>query len=473
MADEPSIIDSLREKVRTLPTGPGCYLMKDSAGAVLYVGKARNLRSRVGSYFSDSADLTPAKRRMVEEIVDIDYLETADEVDAVLTEARLIKDIHPPYNVRLMDDKTFPYLEITLQDDFPGVYFTREPHEKSRLYGPFTSAVDLRNALPILQGIFRFRTCELEIRADDRRRRYNRPCLLHAIDRCYGPCADLIAPEDYRRMIKRLQRFLEGKRAPLLRAMKREMQTLSSSQAYEEAARVRDQIRAIESLGDRGDLSVHVQPEVFRRDMSEGLRELARLVGRDNVRIIEGVDIAHLGGRETVGSLVQFIDGRPLKNGYRRFKIRTADPGDDYAAIGEVIFRHFRRIAESQAARPDLLMIDGGPGQLKSGLEALAAISVTDVSALGLAKRAEEIYLPGREEPIRLPRRSEALKILQYVRDEAHRFAQHYHHILRRKSMLGAEADQKLLKDRRRSSLKRRTKKVEPDEEPKHNEEET
>ena len=448
-------IEGLRQKARALPASSGCYLMKDAGGSVLYVGKARSLRSRVGSYFSESADLTPAKRRMVDEIVDFDYLETADEVDAVLTEARLIKDIHPPYNVRLMDDKTFPYLEITVQEDFAGVYFTREPHEKSRLYGPFTSAVDLRNALPILQGIFRFRTCELEIRADDKRRRYNRPCLLHAIDRCYGPCAALIDQESYRRTIQRLQRFLEGKRVPLLRAMKHEMQELSERQAYEEAARVRDQIRAIESLGDRGDLTVHVQPEVFRRDMSRGLQELAKVVGRDKLRIVEGVDIAHLGGRETVGSLVQFIDGRPFKSGYRRFRIRTAEPGDDYGAIAELVFRHFRRIVESQAAPPDLLMIDGGPGQLKSALEAMAAIGVTNVAALGLAKRAEEIYLPGKDEPLRLSRRSEALKILQCVRDEAHRFAQHYHHILRRKSMLGDAADKKLLKSRRADRKKK------------------
>lgn len=443
--------EQLRQFARSLPTGPGCYLMKDSGGSVLYVGKARNLRSRVSSYFAESADLTAAKRRMVSEVASIDYLETADEVDAVLTEARLIKDIHPPYNVRLMDDKTFPYLEITVQEDFPGVYFTREPHEKSRLYGPFTSAADLRNALPILQGIFRFRTCELEINADDKRRRYNRPCLLHAIDRCYGPCADLIDQQSYRQTIKRLQRFLEGKRVPLLRAMKREMTELSKRQAYEEAARVRDQIRAIESLGDRGDLTVHVQPEVFHRDLSAGLNELARLVKRDKLRIIEGVDIAHLSGRETVGSLVQFIDGRPFKSGYRRFRIRTAQPGDDYAAIAELVSRHFRRIKDGGLTPPDLLMIDGGPGQLRSALETMAALEVTGVSVLGLAKRAEEIYLPGRDEPLRLPRRNEALKILQYVRDEAHRFAQHYHHILRRKSTLGAAADKKLLKSRRTS----------------------
>jgi len=165
----------VKEKVQQLPHKPGCYLMKDARGTVLYVGKAKDLRSRVSSYFADSADLTPDKRRMVAQVADIDYLETADEVDAVLTEARLIKDIQPPFNVRLTDDKTFPYLEITTRVDFPGVYLTRTPRPRSKLYGPFTDVKGLRAALPILQQVFRFRTCELEIRADDAKLRYNRP----------------------------------------------------------------------------------------------------------------------------------------------------------------------------------------------------------------------------------------------------------------------------------------------------------
>jgi excinuclease ABC subunit C len=428
---------NLRDKIKEFPKGPGCYLMKDAAGSVLYVGKARSLRDRIGSYFADSADLTPDKVRMVAQVTAIDYLEAASEVDALLTEARLIKDLHPPFNVRLLDDKTFPYLEITLGDDFPGVYFSREPAAKSKLYGPFTSAKELRAALPILQKIFKFRTCDLEIAAGDRKLRYQRPCLLHYIARCYAPCAGMIGKDEYRADIRRLERFLDGKRQPLLRSMHQQMLVLSGEKRYEEAAHLRDQIRAIESLAERGELDVHVQPEVFHRDPAAGLAALAKLLGRPGIRVIEGVDIANLSGRETVGSLVQFIDGKPFKAGYRRFRIKTVAGQDDFACIAEVVSRRFRRLKDEQQALPDLLLVDGGAGQLGAALGALKEIGATGVTVLSLAKRAEEIYLPDRAAPLALPRTSPALKMLQFVRDEAHRFAQHYHHILRRKSLLG------------------------------------
>jgi excinuclease ABC subunit C len=431
----------VKEKVQQLPHKPGCYLMKDARGTVLYVGKAKDLRNRVSSYFADSADLTPDKRRMVAQVADIDYLETADEVDAVLTEARLIKDIQPPFNVRLTDDKTFPYLEITTREDFPAVYLTRTPRPRSKLYGPFTDVKGLRAALPILQEIFRFRTCELDIRADDPKLRYNRPCLLCPIKRCWGPCAGRISRDEYRRTIQRFRRFLEGKRQPLLVAMRREMKALSDAQRYEEAARIRDQLQAIESLANRGLVDVHVQPEVFQRDTEQGLAALARVVGRERIRTIEGVDIANLSGREAVGSLVTFIDGRPLKSGYRRFRIRTVEGQDDFASVAEVVSRRFRRLQDEGLPPPDVLLIDGGPGQLHAALASLGSLGIDGVAVISLAKRAEELYLPGQREPMRLPRTHAGLQILQYVRDEAHRFAQHYHHILRRRSVLGARAD--------------------------------
>lgn len=433
-------MNDLKEKAAGLPRRAGCYLMKDARGTVLYVGKAKDLRSRVSSYFADSAELAPDKQRMVAQAADIDYLETADEVDAVLTEARLIKDIHPPYNVRLTDDKTFPYLEITTWEDFPKVRITREPASRSKLYGPFTNVRGLRRALPILQQIFKFRTCELEIRADDPHLRRNRPCLLRSLNRCYGPCAGRVSREEYRGTIDWLRRFLDGKRKPLIDSMRQEMQALSGERRYEEAAHVRDQLRAIESLGERGELGVHVQPEVFQHDPAAGLKALEKLLGRTGLRVIDGVDIANLSGRETVGSLVRFIDGRPFKAGYRRYRIQTVSGQDDFAAIGEVVFRRFRRLRDEPQVPPDLLLVDGGPGQLGRALESLRAAGAVDVAAISLAKRAEEIYLPGGDSPVELPRTNAGLKLLQYVRDEAHRFAQHYHHILRRQSVLGERA---------------------------------
>jgi excinuclease ABC subunit C len=433
-------MSTLRDTIRRLPRGPGCYLMKDSRGTVLYVGKAKNLRSRVSSYFADSAQLAPDKERMVAQVANIDFLETADEVDAVLTEARLIKDIHPPYNVRLTDDKTFPYLEITMQDDFPKVRITREPRPKSKLYGPFTNVRGLRAALPVLQRIFKFCTCRQEIVADNPKLRFNRPCILRSIGRCYGPCAGRISKQEYRKMIARLRRFLEGKRQPLLRSMKRDMQALSDAQRFEEAAHIRDQLKAIESLAERGIPDVHVQPEVFQRDPAAGLTALAKALGVPGVRVIDGVDIANLSGRETVGSMVRFIDGRPFKSGYRRYHIRTVTGQDDFAAIGEVVFRRFRRLKDKQLVPPDVLLVDGGPGQLARAVASLRATGAEGVTVISLAKRAEEVWLPDRDEPLRLPRTHAGLKLLQYVRDEAHRFAQHYHHILRRQSVLGQKS---------------------------------
>jgi excinuclease ABC subunit C len=433
-------VPDLKAKARELPKKPGCYLMKDAAGSVLYVGKAADLRSRVSSYFADAADLAPDKVKMVAQVTDLDYLEAASEVDALLTEARLIKDLQPPFNIRLLDDKTFPYLELTTADEFPGVYFSRQPDARSKLYGPFVSPRDLRTVLPILQKIFKFRTCDLEIHEADPRRRFQRPCLLHYIDRCYAPCAALISREEYRGTIRRLQRFLEGKRRPLLTTMRRQMMELSDARRFEEAAHLRDQLRAIESLAERGVLDVHVQPEVFQHDPEAGLKALAKLVGRDRIRTIEGCDIANLSGRETVGSLVQFVDGRPFKAGYRRFRIKSVEGQNDFASIGEVVFRRFRRLRDEEQTLPDLLLIDGGAGQLAAAVAALRSAGAAGVTALGLAKRAEEIYLVDRPAPLELPRTSPALKLLQYVRDEAHRFAQHYHHILRRKSVLGERA---------------------------------
>lgn len=474
------------EKIRSFPRTPGVYLMKDDRGRILYVGKALSLRNRVGQYFQASADLEPRKRQMVAEVADVEFLPAESEVDALLQEARLIKDLHPKYNVRLTDDKTFPYLEVTIKEPFPGVIFTRTPSSRtSRLYGPFTSAAGLRTALGELQKIFKFRTCTLDIREDDPGRRYYRPCILYSVGRCTAPCAGHIERTDYRKSIARLARFLEGDRVQVVRDLTREMKHLAKNLRFEEAASVRDQLRAIEGLAQRGRVEEHLQPEVFSPtfDPAEGLKALGELLGADRpIRSIEGVDIANLGASEAVGAIVAFLDGRPFKPGYRRFRIRTVEGQNDFAMIGEVVFRRFRRLAEELSIQPDLVLVDGGPGQLRAAAEAMAAArtvagrrepdsagefagaDVAEISAsplgadampptrepaeensrrpplmVSLAKRDEEIYVLGKadEEPLRLPRTHPALKVLQAVRDEAHRFAQHYHHLLRRRALFG------------------------------------
>ena len=413
--------------------------MKDEHARVIYIGKAVNLRSRVGSYFTTAAAQEMRTAGLVPEIRDVEVIETESEVDALLLEARLIKDVQPKFNQELKDDKTFPYLEVFVREDFPRVEFTRTPQDRgTRLYGPFTNAKQLRGAIAVLQRIFRFRTCSLDIDDGDERWRWFRPCLLASIDQCTAPCNLRISKEDYRRDIRRLQTFLDGGRVKLMRELDREMQQASAEKLYEKAARIRDEIQALEDLDLRGDLEEHAQPEVFYVDPKRGLSGLKQVFGLEEVpRRIEGVDIAHLQGGETVASLVQFIDGLPFKHGYKRYRIRTVDGVDDYGSIREVVSRRMGRLFQEGEAFPDILLIDGGKGQLNAALEAMEVIGVDPPFTVSLAKREEEVFVPGESEPRRLSRHGFGLRLLQYVRDEAHRFAQHYHHILRRKSTLG------------------------------------
>ncbi len=447
-------MDRIRKAIRELPTGPGLYFMKGAGNKVLYIGKAKNLRSRVGSYFQPSADLVgsrgPRIAEMVEKVEAVDYLETDTEVDAMLKEARLIKDVRPPYNSDLADDKTFPYLEITSGEGFPGVYITRKPRVKrSRLFGPFTSAKELRAVLVELQRIFKFRTCKLDIRADDEKRRFFRPCILYSIRQCTAPCAAKIGKGEYKRIISDLVRFLKSKRSTVLRGLKGEMEEAAEALAYEKAAMLRDRIRLIENLDRRGTPEEDVQPEVFAADPAEALLKLQKILNTANpIRIIEGIDVATIGGAESVGSLVKFIDGRPFKAGYRRFKIKTVKGMDDYAMIAEVVKRRYKYALRGEELWPDLILIDGGLGQLHAAETAFTQMvhsysntRVTDhgsraTTIASIAKREELVYIQASSKPLKLPRHSPVLKLLQYVRDEAHRFAQHYHHLLRTRKLI-------------------------------------
>jgi excinuclease ABC subunit C len=447
MGAEKNRLKAIREKIQGFPTGPGLYFMKGAKEEVLYIGKAKNLRSRVSSYFSPASDVMetrgPKIAEMLNKVETVDFIETETEVDAMLKEARLIKDIQPAYNTDLLDDKTFPYLEITTGDDFPGVYITRKPRARgSRLFGPFASAKDLRAVFVELQKIFKFRSCNLDICANDEKRRFFRPCILYSINQCVAPCGAKIEKQQYRSIIKDLIKFLQSKRATALRQLKKEMEEAAAAREYEKAGVLRDRIRLIEKLDHRGEPDEDVQPEVFAAEPAEALVKLQKILNTPNqVRIIEGIDIANIGGKEAVGSLVKFIDGRPFKAGYRRFKIKTVEGADDYAMIAEVVKRRYKYAIAGEELWPDLILIDGGLGQLHAAETALNEVinnqlSIINLRLAGIAKREEEIYIQGTTKPLKLPRHSPVLKLLQYVRDEAHRFAQHYHHILRDKNML-------------------------------------
>lgn len=442
---EPAPVSEVRtapaEKVKQFPPSPGVYLMKDEQGRVLYVGKAKNLRNRAGHYFTKAAADDARTADLVPLIADIDFVPADSEVDALLLEARLIKDIQPRFNIGLKDDKTFPYLQIRMREEFPRVEFTRSPRRRGvRLYGPFTSAKGLRAAIQVLQRIFQFRTCSLDISSKDERWRWFRPCILHSIRQCTAPCNFRVTRQEYRKQIRRLCLVLEGKKERLLARMEKEMAEASAALQFEKAARLRDEIAALKNLSLRGRVDKDVQPEVFPIEPKKGLVGLRKILGLPATpRTIEGIDIAHLGGTETVASLVAFIDGLPFKAGYRRYKIKTVEGVDDFASIREVVSRRFRsasrRPGDEETAFPDILLIDGGQGQLNAALEVFRFLGKEPPCLISLAKREEEIYRPGDAEPIRLSRHAAALRLLQYVRDEAHRFAQHYHHLLRRKKL--------------------------------------
>jgi excinuclease ABC subunit C len=433
--------EAIREKIRGFPTGPGLYFMKGSADKVLYIGKAKNLRSRVAGYFQQAGDLAvsrgPKIAEMLSKVETVDFLETETEVSAMLQEARLIKDVHPPYNTDLIDDKTFPYLEITAGEDFPGVYITRKPRQNSKLFGPFAGAKDLRAVFVELQKIFKFRTCKLDIKEEDPNRKFFRPCILYSIKQCAAPCAAKIDRSEYKKTIKDLVKFLRSKRSTVLRQMKKQMAQASETTKYEKAAMFRDRIRLIERLDRRGTPDEDVQPEVFAADPAEALEKLQLLLQTpEPIRIIEGIDAASIAGAEAVGSLVKFIDGRPFKSGYRRFKIKTVKGIDDYAMIAEVVRRRYKYALRGEELWPDLVLIDGGLGHLHAAQAVFKEMHAPPVKIAAIAKREEEIYLQNSTKPLKLPRHSLVLKLLQYVRDEAHRFAQHYHHILRSKKVL-------------------------------------
>lgn len=439
MDDVPSeeILSPAAEKVRAFPTTPGVYLMKDASGNVLYIGKAKNLRARVGSYFLKEALVNYRTADLVKQIADVDYIPCDSEVEALLKESRLIKDIQPKFNRMQKDGKSFPYLQIRVREEFPRVEITRTPRRRGvRLYGPFTSKTSLKAAVGVLQKVLQFRTCALDIRSSDPQWRWFRPCLLHAIRRCTAPCNFRVARDDYRRQIRKLILVLEGKKRRVLRELRAQMHEASSTLKFEQAARLRDEITAIEKLDIRGDVAANDQPEVFPLDPKRGLRGLQKVLGlAHRPRSIEGIDIAHLSGEDTVASLVSFLDGLPFKDGYRRFKIKSVEGVDDFASMREVVYRRFKRLSEDESVFPDILLIDGGKGQLNAAVDAFRTLGINPPVLLSLAKQEEEIFRPGESESLKLSRHSAALRLLQYIRDEAHRFAQHYHHILRRRQI--------------------------------------
>ncbi|HZJ51217.1 MAG TPA: excinuclease ABC subunit UvrC [Actinomycetota bacterium] len=556
-----------RPETGSIPTAAGVYLFKDVQGRVIYVGKAKTLRSRLSNYFGP--ELHPRTRAMVEAASEVDWIVTDNEVEALHLELNLIKEHRPRYNVRYRDDKSYPYLAVTLDEEIPRARVMRGSKRKGvKYYGPFAHAYAIRDTLDLLLTTFPIRTCSQGV--FDRCRRRNRPCLLYDIERCSGPCVGAVSPDEHRAIVSELCDYLDGHTRPVIDRLETAMKEASDREEYELAAKLRDQLdnvrRAIEKQqmvsSERDDIDVvgwheddleaavqvffvrrgrvtgrkgyivdkvedlataelvegflerlyadsdvprrvlvPVQPtnralveawlselrggpvtlsvpqrgakrsllqtvtdnakEAFARhrlkrssdfaSRSRQLTELQEALGLRQAPLrIECFDISNTGPSEAVGSMVVFEDGVPKRSDYRRFQIKYTSGPDDFAMMGEVVRRRFLRYRRGDsevetnrkfAYAPNLVVIDGGKGQLSSVVEVLEELGIDDIAVCSLAKRMEEVFLPDRAEPIVIPRSSEALYLLQSVRDEAHRFALTYHRLRRSKSMTRSALD--------------------------------
>lgn len=457
--------------LKKVPHHPGVYLFQNSRGKVIYVGKAIDLRNRVSSYFSSSTRkkalksenqggdfqpnprLLPRTKLLVANIADFEVIKVESEIEALILEANLIKKHRPYYNVRLKDDKDFLYIKIT-KEEYPSVQLarTKDLPGAKKYFGPFPDSRAARTTYKLLRKIFPYRTCTPGV---------GKACFYYHIGLCLGPCLGVISPKDYNRMIRRLIYFLEGKKDQVVRELTYDMNNAARKLEFERAGALKHQIDAIVYVTTQTTLiSRYMEnPNLVDDLKDQALSKLADAVGLSGRHLtrIEAYDNSNIQGTHAVSSMVVFTRGEPDKSQYRRFKIKTVRGTDDYKTMKEVLSRRFKRLKlaknqkyniadrkyldinvdESFEAVPDLIVIDGGRGQLSAALQVLAEFNL-QLPVIGLAKRLEEIYLPGNPVPLRLSKNSSSLKIVQYLRDEAHRFAISYHRKLRNKALIPA-----------------------------------
>ncbi len=404
-----------KEKVKNFPDSPGVYLMKDKEGRVIYCGKALSLKKRVGSYFLKLPGLIKTQI-MLTYADSIEYISTPSEHDALILESELIKKYQPRFNMALKDDKSFPYIKVT-REDLPKVSIgRRKSSEKSVDYfGPYTSAKLLRRAVNILRKSFPFCTC---------RRPPKRVCLNYHLGLCAGPYQKKISKTKYLEIIKGFEDFLMKKDSELIDELSAKMRRMVNKEKFEEAARVRDNLEALSLL-----ISLK---KIDARQILALDSDFKRLgLNKEPLRI-EAFDVSNIAGNLAVGSMVSFYKGRPDKNNYRRFKIRTVSGIDDYAMIREVVSRRYGRLLSESKKMPDLIVIDGGAGHLEAAQKALKTMHL-NIPIIAIAKSQELIYTVKDKNPVNLGRDSVVLQLVQRLRDEAHRFALKYHHLLRKK----------------------------------------
>ncbi len=411
-------MSKLREKITALPEAPGVYLFKDATGAVIYIGKAKSLHKRVASYFGRPQ--SGKNQALVSKIADIEYRLTQSESQAQVLEAALVSEKQPQYNIDLKDDKSFPLIKIT-DEAFPVVSICRRkkplPGDTAQYLGPYTDSQALREVFNLTRRIFGFRTC---------RNMPDRECLYFRLKLCPAPCIGLITHEEYQKIIEDIRLFLGSRYEELSVNLVRQMSLAAKQKRFEDAARFRDQISALSAIQESG-------PDAGLNEVED----LKRLLKLDKLpRRIEGFDISNISGKSAVGSMVSFYDGLPDKNNYRRFKIKTVSKVDDYKMMAEVVYRRYFRLINEERPLPDLVLIDGGKQHLAVADNAIRDLGLK-LTVISIAKEKENIYLQGKVLPLRYRRGSPALNLIRRVRDEAHRFAVSYHHLLRRKNILG------------------------------------
>ncbi|MFC1658794.1 UvrB/UvrC motif-containing protein [Candidatus Omnitrophota bacterium] len=411
-----------KAKLAGIPEAPGVYIFKDKTGRILYIGKARSLKKRVKSYFTRPQSLKI--QIMVSKVADLQYLTAKSEARARLQEARLIRENLPPYNTAFRDDKSFPFIFIS-KEAFPAVGLTRRTGRKNKIagssyFGPYTNAGLLRQALKSVRRIFGFRSCS---------KMPKRPCLYYRLQLCPAPCFGKISARKYNQIIRNIILFLEGKQEDLLNKLTAKMHKLASKKRFEQAAQVRNQVQALSNMLQEG------VPSLFEPHReSVQLKQALGLKGP--AQRIEAFDVSNISGSSACASMVYFYNGVPDKKNYRRFRIKGVSGIDDYKMLKEAVGRRYRRLTEEQRPLPDLVIIDGGKGQLNVVENTLRQLRVK-LAVISIAKQKEEIFTIDRKAPLRLKPHSPALHLIQRIRDEAHRFALSYHHLLRRKKIIG------------------------------------
>ncbi|MEK7389247.1 MAG: excinuclease ABC subunit UvrC [Elusimicrobiota bacterium] len=427
---------------RHIPHATGVYIMRDSSGAILYIGKALDLAKRVAQYFNPNKDdvktqsLSPLIRR-------IDYILCQSEREALLLERRLINENQPFFNVMWKDGKTYPYLKLSLREDFPRLFTTRRKVRDGGLYfGPFPKVAPIRALLRYLwkQRLFPLRPCRWDFSvAKPLDRRKIKACLYYHTKECPAPCAGRITREDYRAIAGQAALFFKGRHADLKENWEKNMKAAAANLEYERAGLLRDNIAALSHMDERVRIKAIEADDVGGRvKMTRMITALRAALNLETPPLhIECFDISHFQGRQTVASMVCFVGGEPHREHYRKFRIRGVSGIDDVASIREAVLRRYKRLAQEDEPLPDLIVIDGGKGQRGAALDALAELSLK-IPLATLAKRIEEVFVPGRAQSIILRRDDPALRLLQQLRDEAHRFGVSYHRLLRDKTLFDA-----------------------------------